>query len=75
MTVGEFVNQIVIDSVVFGFSLLYNRQLPDLIQSQGKITIHNLWFVPHNLGLRQPRTTSLWFTCQCIVKAIVCQST
>ncbi len=28
--VGEFVNQRISDSVVFGLPLLYNKQLPDL---------------------------------------------
>ena len=29
MVVGEFANQLSIDSVVFGLPLLYNKQLPD----------------------------------------------
>lgn len=40
MTVGEFTNQTIIDSAVFGQALLYNIQPPDQY-GQGKITMQN----------------------------------
>lgn len=78
MTVGEFTNQTIIDSAVFGQALLYNIQPPDQY-GQGKITMQNFGkigftmshFISHRIvwgSVTTPNPIPIGFTTEFTVK-------